>query len=72
MNSGFLTLNTQDFIKGLIVAVLMSALQIVYATLSSGTFTFDWMAILQAGVTAGVAYLMKNLFTNQEGQFAKK
>lgn len=72
MNSGFLTLNTQDFIKGLIVAVLMAALQIVYSTLSAGSFTFDWLAILQAGVTAGVAYLMKNLFTNQEGQFAKK
>ena len=72
MNSTFLNLNVNDFIKGLAVAVLTSVLTIVYNTLQTGSLAFDWTAIATTALTAAIAYLMKNLLTNTEGKMLKK
>jgi hypothetical protein len=72
MNSTFMNLNVNDFIKGLAVAVLTSVLTIVYNTLQTGSLSFDWTAIATTALTATIAYLMKNLLTNTEGKMLKK
>jgi hypothetical protein len=70
--STFLNLNIEDLGKGLIITILTSVLSIVYNTISAGSLTFDWNAIGLTALTSGLAYLMKNLLTNSEGQFLGK
>ena len=62
-------LNLNDWTKGLIVAVLASVLQPVLVVLQGGGLVFDWQAILTVGLTAGLAYVLKNLGTNTDGEF---
>jgi hypothetical protein len=69
MNSSIFTLNTNDFIKGLIMAVLSSVITVVYQTVEAGSLVFDWKAIGTMALTTALAYIMKNLFTNSAGQF---
>ena len=72
MNSSFLTLNTTDFLKGLIMAVLSSVITVVYQTVEAGSLVFDWTAIGTMALTTALAYIMKNLFTNSAGKFFGK
>jgi hypothetical protein len=69
MNSTFLNLNTTDFLKGLIMAVLSTVITIVYQTVEAGSLVFDWKSIGTMALTTALAYIMKNLFTNSAGQF---
>ena len=65
--SDFLKLNVVDFIKGFVVSLITAALVVIQATISSGVFTFDWTLIWHSSLTAGIAYLVKNFFTNSTG-----
>ena len=71
--STFLNLNSSDFLKGLIMAVLTTVITVVYQTVEAGSLVFDWKAIGTMALTSALAYIMKNLFTNSNGQlFAKE
>ena len=71
--STFLNLNSSDFLKGLIMAVLTTVITVVYQTVEAGSLVFDWKAIGTMALTSALAYIMKNLFTNSTGQlFAKE
>jgi hypothetical protein len=73
MNSTFLNLNSSDFIKGLIMAVLSTVITVVYQTVEAGSLVFDWKVIGTMALTSALAYIMKNLFTNSAGKlFAKE
>jgi hypothetical protein len=73
MNSPIFTLNTSDFLKGLIMAVLSTVITVVYQTVEAGSLVFDWKAIGTMALTTALAYIMKNLFTNSTGKlFAKE
>jgi len=72
MNSTFLNLNTTDFLKGLIMAVLSTVITIVYQTVEAGSLVFDWKSIGTMALTTALAYIMKNLFTNSAGKFFGK
>ena len=73
MNSSFLNLNSSDFIKGLIMAVLTTVITVIYQTVEAGSLVFDWKAIGTMALTTALAYIMKNLFTNSAGKlFAKE
>jgi hypothetical protein len=72
MQSTIFTLNTTDFIKGLIMAVFSSVITIVYQTVEVGSLTFDWKSIGTIALTSAIGYIMKNLLTNSTGQFLKK
>jgi hypothetical protein len=72
MNSTFFNLNATDFIKGLLMAVLSSVITVVYQTIEAGSLVFDWKAIGTIALTSGLAYIMKNLFTNSNGVFLKR
>jgi len=70
--STLFTLNTTDFIKGLLMAVLSTVITIVYQTVEAGSLVFDWTAIATMALTSALAYIMKNLFTNSQGKLFKK
>jgi hypothetical protein len=72
MNSSFLTLNTRDFVKGLFIAVITAVITVVYTTIQTGTLFFDWKVISTTALSAALAYIMKNLFTNSNDQLLKK
>ena len=62
MNSPIFTLNSSDFLKGLIMAVLSTVITVVYQTVETGSLIFDWKAIGTMALTTALAYIMKNLF----------
>lgn len=61
--SNFLSLNTQDFIKGLIVTIISAVFTLVAESVQQDRFTFNFTTIWHTAVAAGIAYLGKNLFT---------
>ena len=71
--SGFFKLNLQDIIKGFAVAALAAIGTALLPVLDSGTLpTLAQLATAgAAGLTAGLAYIIKNLFTNSDGEIAK-
>mgnify|MGYP003342591999 CR=1 FL=1 len=71
MKSSFLTLNGKDFFKGLFVAVITAVITIMYSTIEAGSLVFDWKAIGTSALTAGLAYIMKNLVTNSNDELFK-
>jgi hypothetical protein len=62
MRSKKYKLNSRDFVKGLIIAILAAALSIVQNSLSAGQLIFDYKLIITTSLSAGVAYLIKNIF----------
>ena len=62
-HSSFFNLNWQDFLKGLVVAVLGAMVAIIAPSIQDGSLTFDWTTIWHTGVAAGVAYIGKNFLT---------
>lgn len=63
--SKLFTLNTKDFLKGLVMAILVPAVLIIQQSLDSGTLVLDWKAIAMASISGALAYLMKNFFTSE-------
>lgn len=73
--SGFLKLNLNDLFKGAIVAAivaLLGALQQALNTQGIDVRVYDWAAIGNASLVAGVGYILKNLLTNTDGKFLGK
>jgi hypothetical protein len=66
ITSTFLGLDWKDFAKGALVAILSTVLPIIYDTLNAGSFSLDWKHIGGVGLSAFVAYIMKNLLTGPE------
>lgn len=73
-NSNFLNLNLNDLIKGLVVAFFGTALVSVVDILNVGRLPelAELKAALIIGLTAAGSYLLKNLFTNAQGNLFKK
>lgn len=72
MNTKFFQLAQNDWIKGLIVAVLtalIATLQQAISTHGIDVSQFDWGFIGNTIWVAVVAYLTKNLGTNEKGKF---
>ncbi len=64
-------LNLNDFVKGAIVAVLSAVVIAFEQGLSKYGVSFsqyDWASIGNVALSAGVAYLSKNLFTADNGK----
>lgn len=75
MKTGLFTLGNKDIVKGLIMALITSVVTAVYTSLQSGSFpktSSEWRAISLTGISAALAYLMKNFLTNSDDQFGKK
>jgi hypothetical protein len=73
MRSNFLRLNSRDFIKGMIVALICTLLTGIYQLIANGG-TVNWLTIkpvVIAAIGSAVSYLTKNLLTNSKGDFMK-
>ena len=64
MKSDRFSLNWNDFLKGLIVAVIMPVLAIVQNSIAEGELTFNWRLIGLTAIGGLVAYLIKNFLTD--------
>lgn len=72
--SKFLSVNWRDFLKGLLLAVLSAVITFVYELLQAGPVVFDKELLAKVGMIAAstvLAYLLKNLFENSDGDLAK-
>lgn len=54
------TLNQQDLLKGLLIAVLTPAVFVIQEAISKGDFNLNWKMIGLTSASAGLAYLIKN------------
>ena len=72
MKANYLNLNIQDFIKGLIVAILTAVFATITTLLQTGElFKKESLPVIGvAALTAFIGYITKNLFTNSQNQFA--
>ena len=74
-NSKLFNLNWGDLGRGLLVAFLTAFLGGVLELLQTGVLPLTWVLlqpIVEISLAAGVSYLLKNLFTNSEGEILKK
>ncbi len=69
MKSEILKLCKSDFVKGLTLTIIVGVLTIIYTALPKvGLAGIDWSMVLQAGITAGIGYILKQLGTDGEGK----
>lgn len=61
--SKLFTLNVSDFVKGLLMAVLVPVIAIISDSLSKGTLVFDWKLIGITALSGFLGYLVKNFLT---------
>ncbi len=69
--SKMFTLNSADVAKGIALAVITVVLGALQQALTAHGFDFasyDWGAILQLAVTAGIGYLTKNFLSTSDGK----
>jgi len=74
--SKFLSLSLKDLAKGFILAVLVVVITGLYGAITATPPHFptgaEWATLGYAGLAAGIAYLLKNFFTNSDDKFLKK
>lgn len=72
--SSFLNLNSRDYWKGLIVAMLAVVIGGLTETLDAGALpsSDQWISIAKLAVSAAISYLLKNLLTNNSDQILTK
>ena len=58
------SINWNDLLKGLVMAVVLPVLTTVYETLQHGELVFDWPLIGKTAVLGLVGYLIKNFFSD--------
>jgi len=66
MESKLGKIDIKDIVKGLIVSAIGAALVAFQGALTVGKV--DWKEIGVVALGSGVAYLIKNIFTNSDGQ----
>ena len=70
--AGLFQLNWKDLGKGLIVAVLGAVATIVQTSIADGNLHFNWTAMGKVALITALAYLTKNIFTNNKDEFMTK
>jgi NAD/NADP transhydrogenase alpha subunit len=70
--SKFLRLGKSDFVKGLVVTAGTAAVAVIGKAIEAGRIPTqsDLVFAGKAALSAGAAYLLKNLFTNSSGDIA--
>lgn len=54
------TLDSKDFLKGLLLSVITPVITILIQSLNAGSLKFDWKAIGITALSTALAYLAKN------------
>ena len=73
MNSKLFKINLNDAFKGLVMVILGAILGSITQIVNLGRLPEpeEWKAAFMFGAGAGLTYLMKNFFTNSNGEFAE-
>lgn len=74
MKSKFLSIDLKDAARTFLMTFLGAAAMTLYEILQVGAFPKgwdQWQQIIIAGFTAGLGYLIKNIFTNSNDEFGK-
>ena len=73
MKSKFLTLNTRDIVKALILTFITALLTGIYQLMQVGTLlTWDALKpIVVSSIATVIGYLLKNVLTNSNDEFMK-
>ena len=69
--STFGKLSSKEFWEGLVLAITGAVLAVIQQFLTVGTLNptlWNWDTILTVALSAGLAYLSRNLFTTQDGK----
>lgn len=61
--SNFLSLNWRDIFKGIVMAILTPVIVLIQQSVEAGVFVFDWKSLVLSAIGGGIAYLIKNFFT---------
>lgn len=64
MQSDRFSINWNDFLKGLIMAVIMPVLAIIQNSIANGELTFNWKLIGLTAAGGFVGYLIKNFLSD--------
>jgi len=65
------SLTKNDYLKGLVVAVIAAVLTVILQTLQNG-LTINWNEVITVALTAGIGYILKNLATDESGKLGGK
>lgn len=71
MNSKMFSVNSADFAKGLALAIIAAVLTWVLQTIDTPGFSvssIDWAEIGRIAMSAGIAYILKNYISNEDGK----
>jgi len=71
MNSNLLRLNWKEFCQSVILAVVVAVLATLLQVLQISGFAFtsaDWLAIIEAGLTALIGVLGVKFLSNEKGK----
>lgn len=60
-----------DYVKGFVVAVLTAVLSVIYQALTDDQ-VIEVGLVVNTALTAGIAYLLKNLSTDSQGKIGGK
>jgi large-conductance mechanosensitive channel len=60
------SLNLRDIVKGLIMAVILPVVNVIYQSIEAGSFQFDWKRIGLLAAGGFLAYVIKNFLTPAE------
>jgi hypothetical protein len=71
-NSELLEINFFDIVKGAVVCLLTAILTSTYQMLTTVPPHFDAKVVAISSITALIAYLIKQLATNSQGQLFKQ
>ncbi len=71
---GFGSIQISDFWKSLLIAAFSNVLLSLYAIINTGAFPThaDWIIMAKSTLAIIISYLLKNLGTNNVGQFLQK
>ncbi len=61
------TVKLNDWQRAFVVAVLAAPLGILYDWATVLNYEFSWNGLIKGAVAGGVAYILKNFFTGQQG-----
>lgn len=70
---GLFSVNLQDGFKAVLMTVLTTLITSVYPIISAGGFPtwIEFRPYLITSISAGIAYVIKNFLSNNNGKFAK-
>lgn len=61
------TVKLGDWERALVIAIITAPLTIILQSVNAGSLVINWKTILAAALSGGIAYILKNLGTGQNG-----